>query len=255
MAASFLAALLAAFAQGEIVSVFLKGSSRKPWNSPIDYVPEFSDVDIHVRFRDEPPPDQQYVSLEAGLRIQEATEREYHRCIPRPVHVPRLQFIPVNILERQAFYTPSPASTIETLYGRRYESAEVDEGASRESSRQLLLEQRDFLRELGEHVADKQGRHLWDLLRLLPWRVAPAGPRVLELLGTPYVEAWSGNRSTVVRRLEEWGQAELAAHYTAFYLRAWDYVRSRRVDSAAGRDVIRAGAGVLAEGVRIAESA
>jgi hypothetical protein len=253
MAESFRDALFEAFAPDEIVSVFLKGSSRKHWDSPIDYVPEFSDVDIHVRFRDEPAPGHHYVSLDVSLRIQEALERGFRCRVPDPIHVPRVQFIPVNVLERDPLYVASPGSTVETLFGREYESAYIGEDAGRSRSRQLLLDQRPFLTDLGDHVADKPEHHLWDVLRQLPWRVGPAGPRVLELLDTPHVEAWSCNRSRVVRLLEERGQTALARHYTAFYLGAWNYFLSGRKDSGAGREVVRAAAGVLGEAIHVAE--
>ena len=45
--------LLARIPEIEIRGVYLKGSSVKAWESPLDYVPEISDVDIHVWFRND----------------------------------------------------------------------------------------------------------------------------------------------------------------------------------------------------------
>ena len=35
----------------EIAGIYLKGSAHKPWDTPLDYVPEISDVDIHLWLR------------------------------------------------------------------------------------------------------------------------------------------------------------------------------------------------------------
>jgi hypothetical protein len=41
-------ALVARFGDA-IAGLWFKGSAQKRWDSPLDYVPEISDVDIHVR--------------------------------------------------------------------------------------------------------------------------------------------------------------------------------------------------------------
>lgn len=253
MAQSFVDALFVVAAPDEIVSIFLKGSSWKQWDSPIDYVPEISDIDIHVLFWDEPNPGRYYVSTEAGLRMQEALESGYRRRVPNPLHIPRVQFIPANILEREPLYVPSPTSTVDVLYGRPYQPSPVDVAASRAAARQLILQYRPFVMELGEHVADKPGPHVWDLLRQLTWRVAPAGPRALEVMGMPYEEAWAINRTTVVRHLEQRGRDDLATPYAAFYLHGWSYILSGRTDTGSARAMVSAAQAVFLAALRVAE--
>lgn len=252
MTQSFVDALFDVFEPDQVVSVFWKGSSRKPWDSPIDYVPEFSDVDIHVRFYEPPAPGGNYLSLDTGLRIQEALESGFQRRVSDPVHIPRVQYIPANVLDQEDLFVPSPAAAVETLYGREYQAGTIDEAASRASACALLEQYRPVLTDLPEQVADKPGSHLWSALRLLTWRVSPAGPRALEVLGVPYEEAWSANRTAVVDRLEELGLQDFADAYTNFYLRGWDYFQSRG-DSAYGRDAVRAAATVLTEALRVAQ--
>ncbi len=255
MADAFLAALFEVYTPDEVTRVTVKGSSRKPWDSPIDYVPTFSDVDIHVRYAAPPDPDRPYVSLEQGLRMQEAVEDGYHRRVPAPLHVPRLQFLPVNVLETQPLYVPSPPSTVHVLYGTPPDVAEIDPETSRSAARSLLLDYRPYLRLLGEHVSEKSTPYLWDVLRQLTWRVAPAVPRALEVMGLPYEDAWGINRSTAVRRLEVAGKDELAHAYTSFYLHEWAFYLSGYSDAAAGRAIVASAARVLALAVAIAESA
>ena len=54
MAKCFRDELLHLIPEGEIRAIYLKGSAVKAWESPLDYVPEISDVDMHVWFRDDP---------------------------------------------------------------------------------------------------------------------------------------------------------------------------------------------------------
>ena len=50
MAESIVEALLDEIPPEEIRGIYLMGSGQKEWDSPIDYVPEISDVDIHIQF-------------------------------------------------------------------------------------------------------------------------------------------------------------------------------------------------------------
>lgn len=252
MADSFVEALLGVYPPERIRGVYWKGSSRKNWDSPIDYVPELSDIDIHVLYADDPRPDRNYISLETGLRIQERVEQGYRRRVPAPLHVPRIQYIAANVIERQPRYVPTPAQTVEALYGEPYITHTLDEASSRASAHALLLEYGPVLMSLGEHAAEKSGRYLWELVRQLTWRVAPAGPRVLEVLGERYKDAWTCNRTAVVQRLESRGKTALAAGYTRFYLTGWSYYRSGFRDAEAARSMVRSAAAVLEEALRVA---
>ncbi len=48
MAEAFAEALLAHVPSEHVAGIYWKGSAQKEWTTPIDYVPELSDVDIHV---------------------------------------------------------------------------------------------------------------------------------------------------------------------------------------------------------------
>ena len=53
MVASIVEALLRQIPSSEVAGIYFKGSAQKRWDSPVDYVPEVSDVDIHVLLRDD----------------------------------------------------------------------------------------------------------------------------------------------------------------------------------------------------------
>jgi len=53
MAEAFTEVLLEEIPDPDIVGIYCKGSVLKDWDSPLDYVPELSDVDIHILFHDD----------------------------------------------------------------------------------------------------------------------------------------------------------------------------------------------------------
>ena len=101
------------------------------------------------------------------------------------------------------------------------------------------------------HLVDKPGRYLREALRVVCWRVSPAGPRVLSVSGLDTEQAWSMNRTRATLALRDLGLTSLADGYTAFYLSSWDYFLSGFTDSDAGRSAIRAAALVLTESAEI----
>lgn len=236
-------------------AIHWKGSALKAWDSPIDYVPGLSDVDIHLLLADdgdEAALDALDVALEVNARVLEA----FRRRVPDPLHVPKPQLVIANRLDREQGILPSPASTVTTLHGERYEDralSEDEHAISRQRDRDELLAPRAFIEALPLRVIDRPGPYLEPLLNELNWRVSPVAPRVIELAGTPYVEAWSMNRTALVAALIEAGQGPLAAAYRAYYEAGW----RRFLEGEGGaptREVVRAGVEVIRLGVAFAEA-
>ena len=113
--------LLELIPAGEIRGLYQTGSTVKLWESPLDYVPEVSDVDIHVSFRDDSAWRQHLDTVPQALAIQAGIEACFEERVARPIHHPRLQLIVMNKLmaEREGFVY-APQSTVVVLHGEPY---------------------------------------------------------------------------------------------------------------------------------------
>lgn len=246
-------ALTATVPRNEVVSVYHKGSSNKRWDTLMDYVPELSDVDVHVLLADDSVAGTYLDPVDAGLGMQARLQPRFRELVPDPVHLPRLQLIVVNDLQKAPEYVPSPPATITPLIGPAPAAPTADEEALRAIAQRQLLVPEKYLSDLGRHVADMPGRHLWASVRNLTWRVAPTGPRVLQLLGVPYLEAWGSNRTGIARTLAAMGQEDLARQYGSFYYSAWRGFLSGWTNEEAARAAVRAGTAVLEAGMALAQ--
>ncbi len=238
-----------------IRGIYLTGSTVKPWESPLDYVPEVSDVDIHVSFHHDHAWRQYLDTVPRALEVQSGIEACFARRIPQPLHHPRLQLIVMNqlMLERPGF-VHSPRSTVVVLHGEPYPTDDYsDPDSIRRHNAADLLERAEFVRRLPLLAIDRLGPHARDLLGQLVWRVSPVGPLVLHLVGLGTEHAWSLNRTRVIAELRNLGLDTLADSYTAFYLSGWDCFLSGFADTNACRPAILAGTRVLTEGAEIAQ--
>jgi hypothetical protein len=255
MADAWVEVLLARLPTGALRGVHLKGSTVKPWDSPIDYVPHMSDVDVHVLLAADE--DESYLDgIDIALEVNVAVLAAYRRRVPSALHLPRPQMVIANRLDHDPDILPSPASTVVTLYGEAYPDRALtpeEEARQRLRDREQLTQHLDFLAALALRAIDRPGRHLVPLVGELNWRVSPVAPRVLEVLGAPYSEAWSLNRTHLVAELRAAGLDELADAYAAYYLGGWRlFVEGGEGD--APLQVFRAGSEVIRLGAKIAEA-
>jgi len=246
MVDAFVEALLGAIPAPEIAGIYFKGSAQKGWDSPVDYVPELSDVDVNLLFRDSSGAERWLGTVESALDVQRRMEEAYRRRIPAPLHIPRPQLVVLNKLREEPNYCPSPKEIVTTLYGEDYrDEPRHDDRRLREIDRADLLSHLPFLETFPLHVVDKPGTYVIAALRNLSWRVSPIGPRMLSILGMPPKKAWSLSRTQIIPLLEDAGEGELAKDYATFYMRGWDYFLSGHRDSAAARDAVAAGVNAL----------
>jgi len=252
MIEAFSEVLLAAIPIEELSGIYVKGSCCKAWDSPIDYVPEVSDIDVHVLFSDDSYIAPRLESLDAALAIQQQVEEHYLARVKEPIHLPRPQLCVMNHIMQDPLYVHSPYATIKTLWGEDYPRATYDEDKEREKGRKRILDNAKFLDELPQWAIDKPGKYNFTVMRGLTWRISPTAPRVLQLFGMTTAEAWSLNRTGLVRALEDKQQATLAAAYTDFYLYAWEYFLSGNADTGAVHCAIKSAAQVLQIATEIA---
>lgn len=239
--------LLGRIPESEIRGLYLKGSSVKAWESPLDYVPEVSDVDIHVWFRDDNAWRRHLDTVPQALTFQAGIEACFTERIAQPSHHPRLQLVVLNTLitEMESFVY-SPRSTVTMLHGEAYPEADYsDPDGIRRFDASDLIERAGWVDQMPLHLIDKPGIHAREALRHLTWRVAPAGPLVLHISGLDTEHVWSLNRTRVTAALRDVGLGALADAYRDFYLAAWDYFLSEFTDTNACRAAILAASGVL----------
>jgi hypothetical protein len=253
---AFVEALLANIAAHSIKSIYAKGSALKDWQTPLDYVPELSDVDIHLLLADDADSDKYLGTTAQAMRIAAAVEAGFYARVPAPLHVPRPQLTLLNQLQLLEGYVPSPPETVRVLHGEDCGSDAdySDANTIRLSDCRRMLNEEAFLAGLPMQTVDRPAQYIWLALRAISWHVSPTVPRALHMLGVSTEQAWSVTRSQAVRLLKDLGEDRLATDYADFYLQGWDFVLSRHEDSAAGRRCLLAGADVIARGIAVARA-
>ena len=247
--------LLALIPGDQIRGIYLTGSTVKAWDSPLDYVPEVSDVDIHVSFRDDISWREHLDTVSLALEVQAAIEACFERRCPRALHRPRPQLLVLNKLmaERPGFVY-SPQSTVLVLQGEPYPKDDYSNPDTiRRHNAVDLIERAEFVQRVPLLAIDRPWTYSRDLLSQLTWRVSPAGPLALHLSGLDTEHVWTLNRTQATAALHDVGLASLADPYRAFYPSAWDYFLSGFTDTTACRAAIASGTHVLTEGAEIAQ--
>jgi hypothetical protein len=252
MCDAFVEILFETIPKNKISGIYLKGSAQKEWNSPLDYVPEISDIDIHVLFSDNSTGEKYFGSTKQVIKINSLVETRYFDKILQPYHIPRPQLLVLNQVLDEENFVSSPKGTIAILFGKQYpESGDDKIKRVREIDRRHLLDEEQFLKKYPLHVIDKPSKYLWQALRDLVWHVSPIGSRILSIKGFFYEAAWALNRTKIVTRLKETGEPELAYDYAQFYLHGWEYFLSHYANTNAGRKAIVAGIDAITRAVRI----
>lgn len=255
MVHAFAEILLQEVPRRDIRGIYLKGSAQKEWESPLDYVPELSDVDIHLLLAEGSPAENQLRAPELALEIQRKIEKQYFLKNPEPLHVPRPQVLLLNQLQGEEDYVPSPRCTVRVVFGEDYPLGDYsDEHSIRTMDCKRLESEQEYLLELGLNVIDKPFRYIWTAVRMINWHISPSGPRILSLLGVPPEDAWSMNRSKIVKVMEEKKETAVAHDYANYYLHGWEYFLSDFENWGAARSAMSSGISMLRRGVEIAKS-
>jgi hypothetical protein len=255
MKAAYLETILEVIPRVALRDVFFKGSAFKVWDDLVDYVPELSDVDIHVWFEDDDGFDKTFPTLEAALEFSAKAEARFFAACPKPLHVPRVQLIALNELLRYESFVSNPAGNPHSYFGLEYPSGQNPDVIRANDSRNLLEEAEQVLNVIKpERMVDKHSKDFRAILCNLGERIGPLASRALSLLGSSSEEAWGGhNRSSLLLKLEAQGQHDLVSSIRGFYWNAWTYFLSHDRDGNAARSTIRHAANALEMGVQIAQ--
>ena len=225
--------------------LYYKGSALKSWESALDYVPEISDVDLHIWLQTDEDAEALFGSMEVALEVQAGLEREYKARVVDPIHFPRPQLMRMNRLVKGPNYVSPGPNVIRHLHGepcpfKPYETDKMLRGDC-----EMALENAGFGDRLAGSAIDKPDRFLWKILRDLVFRVSPSGPRAVHLLGASTVFAWESNRTHIHQELIDRDHSDLAEAYAQYYLAGWRYFLSKWTDTDAGREAVREGIRVL----------
>lgn len=240
--------------QDSVTGVYLKGSSVRAWASRIDYVPEVSDVDVHVRVHADARDATR--SLAFALRVADRTRELFSERFPRATHSPRPQLFFLGDIEQMSGYLPSTSGSVVVLHGDEYQAGtEAEYAACAADDRTRFIADADFVLEnIAGKIIDRPGKLAWQAVASLTWRVAPAGPRLLTQLGQTPHEVWSMNRTAVTRALRSLGHGEVAAAYADFYLAGWDGYLTDFVDARPALRAVQAAYQLFAAGRGLMES-
>jgi hypothetical protein len=205
---------------------YTKGSGIKPWDSPIDYVPILSDVDIHFMliegcplFSEDP--------IEKALILTKIYYENFKEQNPNYLHIPRSQVIRLNrFLSDDNFILPSEPDEIHALIGTPKYSAPISVEKFRKIDLESLLSLKNFVQGIPESVFDRQGLDFYSLIRRLSYEVSPAPYRLISQYIDPPSEVWSCNRTKICEKLDELGFSVISQNYRDYYYQGWKVFNS-----------------------------
>ena len=177
LAACFLEQLLESIPESEIRGFYYKGSSKKAWESPLDYVPEVSDVDMHLWFHDDDAWHKYLETVPQAMEVLKGVEARFRARVPEPLHEPRPQLIVMNkMLADIADFVYSPRSTVTVLYGEEYRRATTPTRTpSGDTTAGISSRDSEWAGRSGLDVIDKPGRYLWQAMRAVTVPGVPCG--------------------------------------------------------------------------------
>lgn len=223
----------------DVRGVYFKGSASKPWYAPCDYVPELSDLDLHLWLHDAASArhEPQFKDSRFGLAFAETAEQGFYARVPQPLHLPRPQVLVLN----QAMSRGWTRSHALVLRGEPYPG----DPSTAAEDREMLLKMSAQVTELGLDWLDKLGPQLWDVLRALNWRLSPLPARCLSSVGAGE-RVWYEPRSRLLTELQQAKFGTLAAQLETYYAEAWVAFAAGWRDPRPMRAAIRVGLDALA---------
>ncbi|RDE13167.1 MAG: hypothetical protein C4K48_08815 [Candidatus Thorarchaeota archaeon] len=234
---------------------YAKGSAVKPWESPIDYVPTISDVDIHIKLDGEadlfPYSEDPF---QDSMCLSKHYEDRFTELKPDHLHIPRSQLSLVDKLIEDLEYVPPRKRDVRVLIGRLSEPVFPSTDRIRSIDLENLLSLSEFVAKIPSRVADRSGLDFWAIIREMTWRVSPGPVRLLTQTADDPLDVWSWNRTHIAQELCAQGYNEIARRYQDFYMAGWNLFLSGFTSSDDFRWATTSGYYVLHQCLREAES-
>ncbi|MFX1370178.1 MAG: hypothetical protein ACFFAY_16430 [Promethearchaeota archaeon] len=229
--------------------VYSKGSSCKKWDSPIDYVPVLSDVDIHICLKDN-----DWFFAESELPFEDAMdlsrkfEERFFELESDPLHFPRSQLIHVNeFMQKNERFIPPIIEHVHPVIGvpKRMPFPSVEN--ARKWDKENVLELEEYLKEVSMSVVDRAGFDFWSQIRRICWRVSPMPVRLITQIHENPYEVWTWNRTQIATKLGEMGLADIERLYRDYYMAGWRLFLSEFRNRHEFREVVHNGLRLLNE--------
>jgi len=230
----------------EIEYAYAKGSATKAWDSPIDYIPEISDVDIHLFTTKEeglfnPPYDFDY-----AMHFSEQYETRFHKIKPDALHMPRSQIVRIKQMkEVMVHYCPPRISDVQILFGEPKQEEFPDIDTIRKQDVTNLIQLEEYIEPIPRQVFDRAGHDFWYIIRSMTWRVSPSPIRILSQTYDNPIDLWSWNRTKIEQELRTQDYSQIADSYRGFYMSGWELFLSEFRSLKAYRDVVTHGYNLL----------
>jgi len=225
---------------------YAKGSALKSWDSPIDYVPIISDVDIHIMLEDNeglfPDAEDKFV---AAMEISQDYENRFMEKRPDHLHIPRSQLILIDTLSAILEYVPPRIQDVSMIIGEFSEPVYPSVDKIRKIDLENLLSLTEFVKKIPGRVVDRTGLDFWAIIREMTWRVSPSPIRLLTQTAENPIDVWSWNRTRTTNELREQGYSKIADHYRDYYLAGWKLFISGFTSSVDFRQTLANGYYVL----------
>ncbi len=225
--------------------MYCKGSATKEWDSYIDYVPMLSDVDIHVKVKEDANFFDDESSFHESVRLPELYEERYVEKNPDYLHIPRIQIMTVNRLTQLIDFVYPRKDDIISLFGQPtvFENREPLIIRELDLRKALLLE--EFLPTISLSMIDRTGLELWTMIRRMSWRVSPSPVRLISQTHEDPLSLWRLNRTKIVEELDKLQYYKIAENYKNYYDTGWIAFKEEFRNSYTLRKLISLGFSVL----------
>jgi hypothetical protein len=227
-----------------------KGSAVKAWESPIDYVPIVSDVDLHLNLKSGTIFSEADDPIAMALSISERYNTLFLEMEPKPLHIPRSQLILVsrlkeNLLKDNGLFVEPRLKDVRVVIGQPSYSNKIKPDLIRKVDKSNLLKEEEYISWAPMGAIDRSGLDYWAMMRRMTWRIGPAPYRLLTQSHDDPMEVWSWNRTRLRNELQDRGHNDLATNYESFYFNGWKAFLSDFKSEEAMRSMILSGCRVL----------
>ncbi len=225
-----------------ILCAYAKGSAVKNWDTPIDYVPIISDLDIHVLFSESQSLfDSSSSEFEQALDISKQYEIAFNKIRPKSLHTPRSQVISLNRLKQVVEYVPPRKKDARLILGSFPDVGYPSSDVIRQIDLNQILNLEDYIMTIPRRLLDRNGLDYWTIIRELGYRVSPTPTRLLTQNAEDPLDVWSWNRTRIFEELQNNNYNEIADHFRNFYQYGWNLFLSGFSDNETYRETIKGG--------------